>query len=377
MSLRFALRGTSLNAWYSTAGSSPGFFSNLGNADYPALVANANAGVFGGSVIDMVPNSVTKGMNFIGRGNLGATNNNGSFAVLARLVPTLTQSPCTGYGVIECGNCFGLHGNGYRLGINATGNPFIQLADQAGNILTYTSAHVLNVVQNVPFDIMFTWDGTTNAGSLKVSIDGIEVDTFTPDAQVAVSNRDVQSLPTFGIGETVSSPIQTKLRLNELLIWDTQEAHVYAARTGFWPVASFDGLVSTDPGAANVLSGIAYMINGAAFSGSLIKNYLSKATVKPGAGQAPRDLLAFTQGDDVSLILFAQNGLGAPIDLTGATLTTFFPAADGTQVTIATTDTANAKIGEHLSVLTKVVQGGKILFFHATASLTVLSPSTV
>jgi hypothetical protein len=267
MALRFAVRGTQLNAWYGPGGVTSSPFSNLGYETVD-VVANANPGVFGGYCLDMTPISVIKGLIWPGRANVcvdGAT----SFSVLARIVPNATESPWTStYGIIEVGNMRGGYGYGFRVGTTNGGKVFMQVSDAAGNFSIVVGTTTLSTTANVPFDLMLTWDGTTTAGAVKVSKDGVEIDTMTAPLALASPYRKQIYMREIISGSLNVTAFQN-CQLNELLLWDSVENHVYAARTGFWSVASFDGTSYTDPGIANVRSATGYTYAGATQTGTL------------------------------------------------------------------------------------------------------------
>lgn len=239
MGLRFILRGTSLDAWFSYNGKTAAPFGNV--VDDPAVTANANAGVFGGYVINMIPSSVTKGLIFPGRTNVCAASNNGTFSVLARIVPSTTANPFVGAGVIEAGCSRNPYGFAYRCGISAAGKAYIQLADLAGNLTTYTGATTIQSTVNVPFDIMFTWNGTAAAGAIKISKDGVEIESLT--STNTCSGRITNAMANIITGTISAGANTTKYSLNELIVWDTVVAHEYSVRTDFWSQNTYDGLV--------------------------------------------------------------------------------------------------------------------------------------
>ncbi len=264
MGIRFIVRGTSKTAWYSNEGASSGDFANV--ADAVTVDANANTGVFGGSVINLIPSSVTKGLIYNGGLNVGATGNNGTFSVLARLVPSATASPFVGFGV-EIGCTRGAHGFGYRVGINSAGKAYMQIADVAGNVTTYTGATVNNVTINVPVEFMWTWNGTAAANAIKVSKDGVEIESIT--STNTCTNRIVRTTNSICIGTITAGPTTIKCSLNELIIYDTVVNHVYSARTGFDSQATFDAQQNADPGIANVRLNTGYTIAGVSLTGNV------------------------------------------------------------------------------------------------------------
>lgn len=270
MSLRFYLKSTSLDAHHSYAGKLSSPFANV--ADNPAIVANANPGVFGGQVINMVPASVTKGLIFVGRENLGIVANTGGFSIRIRLVPTATASPFKGFGFIASGTIAGSHGFAYRVGMSTAGKFYIQTADLAGNVVTVVGTTVYNAVADVPFDAMMTWDGTSVANAVKCSIDGVEFDTLTVAAPTACTNRKVLSLASMVTGTIPGGSVAADLRanINDLAIWDTQEPHVYTVRTDFDNIPFFDGQLNVSAGAGNIRTGVNETIAGVVIPGSAV-----------------------------------------------------------------------------------------------------------
>ena len=244
MSMRYQLRSTSLDAHFAMYGKYTYGYNNLGLTDFPAIQNNAASGVFGGKVINMVPTSVVKGLSFPGNLNLGAVDNNGALSVRIRLVPTQTLSPFTGYGILATTGTIGLHGFGFRMGIGLTGLFYIQLADAAGNVTTFTGTNAVNSTVDVPFDAMITWSGALGTGVVKCSINGVEHDTInvTTPSGVACTNRKVLQLNASCTGVIPAGPTALKANLNDLTIWDTQENHVYTPRTDFDNIPAYDAL---------------------------------------------------------------------------------------------------------------------------------------
>lgn len=107
-------------------------------------------------------------------------------------------------------------------------------------------------------------------------------------------------------------------------------------------------------------------------------------------------VMTITQGDTPTFTLTAQNGDGTNYDLTGAVFTTQILGKAGTIVTLANAaHTADADqttnkgkftlvltaantqallLGPEHEIVTKVVQGSLVTYFHAPNILTVLPP---
>lgn len=244
MGLRFALRGTTTTAWHSFSGAVPAPFGNVVND--PVSLTNAAANIFGSTVINMVPTSVTKGLIFPGLGNVCDATNSGGFSVLARLVPTATTTASTGFGVFECACSRNPYGFAYRCGINSTGKAYMQLADLAGNLTLYTGANTIAVTVDVPFDIMYTWSGLATVGAIQISTDGVQLESLTSTNTCAGRIQKAQS--SIIVGSISGGPTATKINLNELLVWDSVGSITYTVRTDFWNVPTFDGLNPTYSG---------------------------------------------------------------------------------------------------------------------------------
>lgn len=105
-------------------------------------------------------------------------------------------------------------------------------------------------------------------------------------------------------------------------------------------------------------------------------------------------MIVFTQGDEIELDLECQN-----FDLTGATLTTYMKAADGSTVSfpngqhtidpdqdtnrgkfkldLSSDDTGSVGAGSAKEIITKVVQSSTTMYFHGRGVLTVLPAKPV
>lgn len=258
MSVVFALRGTSLDAYHSLGGKSPA----LSGSPVPALEASVISGAFGGSVINM--DGALKKLSWPGRKNI-APAPNGAVTILKRILPTFSGTPGSNTGLMRWDASSGSDLLGWF--INPDGSLFIYLVNAAAAILwNHTTPVKSDWVADQPTDLMISWDGSADANSVKVSIDGVEFDTFTP---AGASGIDPSRIMILEAGIAFSGVQAPKFKLNELLIFDSAEAHVYAARTNFWPIDALDGLDNSDPGIANVRSGTIYLFGGASRSGSL------------------------------------------------------------------------------------------------------------
>ena len=104
--------------------------------------------------------------------------------------------------------------------------------------------------------------------------------------------------------------------------------------------------------------------------------------------------IQFTQGATAVLNLFATNGNGDPVDLTGAVFTTQVKGPNGEiatfdnsqhaivgsaangnfTLTLSTDDTAECGLGRNKDIITKVVQGASINYYRGISILEVFPP---
>ncbi len=231
----FALRGTQSNAWYSRGGAVPGLIGV--GAPAPAVTPDAGSGIFGGSVLSVARASGTRNLVYNGRNNW---SENISFSLLIRFVPRFSGNP-TQYQYLFSGIAGdAINRNAPQVYLSPTGQlGFYFVNSQGALVFNYVSTNPLTFVSGTPIDVMFAWDGTTNANSFKVSVNGILVDQVTPGAVGLADNTLVQALMVGGVygGQTCDVDI------NELLIWNDAQSVVYSPRTNFNPIASFDGLL--------------------------------------------------------------------------------------------------------------------------------------
>lgn len=173
----------------------------------------------------------------------------------------------------------------------------------------------------------------------------------------------------------------------------------------FWKTPSGGGSGSSiDPGIASVLKGTAYEINGVSLTGTLtqIFNTISSAAVLIGqsisailTGTGGLGMLSFTQGDQVTLSLTAQDSSGNPINLTSATFSTQMLGANGAgpvtfgnskhaivsatlgqfTITLAPSDTQSVGYGGNKDILTQITQSGSPMYIRGVGILTVNPPA--
>lgn len=282
MAVKFQVRGTSITANYAAAWAAGVNFASNGLT--ATVVANAAAGVFGGSVIDM--HNAGSGSRFLAY--TGADNmpvGSAAFSILMRIVPLFSGNPTSGQNLVQCGTIQGSYAGGIVLGISTGGLLQILMEDEkAGLAVNTTFATPLTFVNGTPLDILVTWDGTTTAGAVKAFTaqnGAVMTSLGTTTSALVGSVRTRQGNPSIILGYDSLSTTVT-YTLNEFVIFDTVVLpSTFDSRTNFVtvPQNGFEGYVSVDPGIANVRAGTGYEINGASLTGTLT---IPGASIDPG-----------------------------------------------------------------------------------------------
>lgn len=264
MALRFALRGTSLVPRYALGGKKRAHFVAPALAGSPPVVANlAHGSVFGGQALDFRHLGDTRNEVY----RLGESWIHGSnvFSIITRIVPDWTGVPPNQWRMLRIGATYtgaSDAAGGIYMEITDTGKLFCYgryNIEAGGNIFNFTTPNPLNFTTGVATDIMVTSDGV----NFYVSQDGVQIHSGALADATKTFDNIVASLMQLG-------PYPCDMYFNEILIWDTCEAHVYAARTGFFAANDFDGTLNVDPGQAFVQLNRGYTIDGLSKTGALI-----------------------------------------------------------------------------------------------------------
>lgn len=107
-------------------------------------------------------------------------------------------------------------------------------------------------------------------------------------------------------------------------------------------------------------------------------------------------MIIITQGDTAVLELTAENGDGDPVDITGATFTTYIKGPNGVvasfpndqheiidaeagrfNVELGSDDTEACGLGSNKEILTKIVQGSSTIYYRGIGVLQVNPPVPV
>jgi hypothetical protein len=281
MAIVFAVRGTSKNARYSNGGAT-------GVDQNSEWTVTTDATSLCGSSLVAGANNNRKAIVWPARFN---TPNSRNISILLRQRPAYSNAPTASRPALP-----GLYvGNG-RLGrfefthALTTGNINLLLINNAGSNSLNAAIGNWLPTSGTAYDLVFTWDGTTNTNAIKFYIDGVLLGQATASAAMAAAWGNT-SWSEISLGDTVAGAVWNGSSVEELVVWDTiidptSVALVSgtgslngASRTSLVDVAAFDGSVYSNPGAANVRSGTGYTYAGVSTTGSLVVPSLANTKI--------------------------------------------------------------------------------------------------
>ena len=263
--LLFALRGNTMAARYATGRAT--FTAYRLTGSYPSVVSNGAANVFGGMAIDMNDSTASYVM-YNDYKNLPTT---GQFSALMRVVPKVSaNATSTFFNNALFFFAAGPVGHGHvRVYFSSSGILVVQILNQHGSGQTFVDGTgSFTTTTDVPFDIMLVFDGTTGGNNIRVSINGVERVTFTSTSSWDMNDATMASLWQGLVVGGSTGNVTSQMEVNEFLLWDTIQDHVYTTRTDFFSTTAFVGAQSTDPGVSNVLSGTGYTFEGSSQTGT-------------------------------------------------------------------------------------------------------------
>lgn len=388
MGLLFSLRGDSLTPRYAMGGKEYTLFLEGGSlSNPPAPVISADPSCFGGLAL-----SVGDPVNY--RQILYPAKNNwvrGTkiFSLRVRAAPAVSGVPANDISPIRIGqlNQDTSYG-GARLVWQD--NNTLRIQAQPGKSLPdlfLNASPTLSLSAGVFKDYMLVSDGT----NWFMSIEGV---------QVATGSVNEPTDPNYDLdwntaGMIILGQYPFRGQINELTLWNTAEAHVYAPRTAWLACADFDGSTYTDPLEANVIAGTNYTFAGAAKAGTrqTVTNVIASASLSGQRSSGTLEVMIdITQGETVILNLTAEVDEDTPFDLTGAVFSTkirglenrvvtladaahaIVSAAAGTYtLTLTAANTQALEPGVGKEIVTTVTQGAGVKVFRAEI-LNVLPP---
>ena len=268
MALLFALRGNSLTPRYAKGGKEYSLFLGPSTVAVPPVpVSLAHASCFGGWAIE----SNTAAGDYR-EWYYSAKNNwvrgTRTFSMLVRAATNYSGTPPNDINLMRIGEprAITVYG-GARIWLQDNNTALFHAAPKNGFANHFYSALSLSgnpLVSGVFKDYMLTADDAT--GLWYASIDGVEVATGSLNGDGAGTwDFDWVTCPSIVFG---AWPFNGWI--NEALIWDTCEPHVYSPRTAWLDCEDFDGSTYTDPGEANVRNSTGYSHAGVSKTGTLV-----------------------------------------------------------------------------------------------------------
>jgi hypothetical protein len=243
MGVIFAVRGTSLDAYYARFAKKPGLVYG-GGSIIPAVTASADPNMFGGSYIAKANGTgVMRGIIYPGFAN---TPESTAFAILIRFIPRWASGiPTIAQALFSIAGYSSGGLNKIEAYLNSNGKLVFRTTDttQSTGTITFNSTNTFSGwVQNQVHDVMISWDGTNSANSFKWSVDGVEIDAFTPSISAYAVQPGVRTGISVGM---VADTNHSNWDLNELVLFNNAQGHVYSPRTGFWSVSNYSGFPET------------------------------------------------------------------------------------------------------------------------------------
>jgi len=261
----FHVRGDSKDARVSQSGKT-GIDLFSGATTAPVVEALVASGCFGDSVIN-INATVVRALAYAGMNNWSQVP---AIAGLIRFQYLGSSGLPEAFGLwtASVGYISNVTANFFELGFNTAGKLIIAFQDTRGaSIVNTVGSSIKNDWVNGQFyDVMFSWDGTSGASKFKVSIDGVLFESFTA-ASNAMSAPSRPCAMAILIGTMIDAPL-SRIKVNEVAVWNTAENPVYAPRSAWIASTAFDGTLYVVPSDANIRLGQAVTRAGVASSGT-------------------------------------------------------------------------------------------------------------
>ncbi len=305
MALLFALRGDSLTPRYAKGGKEYSTF--LGGSTLavpPVPVALADPSCFGGYAIQS--NTAAgdyREWYYSAKGNW--VRGTRTFSMLVRAATTYSGTPPNDINLMRVGEPRSntVYG-GARIWLQDNNTALFMAQPKNGlsnHLLTAPSLAGNPLVAGVFKDYMLTANDAT--GKWYASIDGVQVGT----GDLAGDGNGAWDFDSLVAPSIVFGTWPFQGWINEALIWDTCEPHVYSPRTGWLACADFDGTTYSDPGVSNVKNGTSYTHAGVAKVGTANIPQVGDVRLGVATGSGTGTLRVPTQSQVKTGILFDED----------------------------------------------------------------------
>ena len=261
--------GTQLNAYRALGGGTATLlYDAAAGASAPAIVTNGSAGVFGGKVIQKADSSHTRGVIYPGGANIPSAP--GPITWRIRIVPQFTGTPAAATMLMSAEGMGAFNNRTCWFYLDTSNKLEWLLADQYGKQFVNSTSGTIGTscAATVPIEFMASWDGTTNAGAVTFSCNGVACGTSTANNAAGTWNNALCSYVY--LGGSGRFPSGNNYDINEAVIYNTAQAVTYTPGSTFVTDTAFDASVYTDPGTGSVQSGTTYTFAGTSETGTLV-----------------------------------------------------------------------------------------------------------
>jgi len=196
-----------------------------------------------------------------------------------RIVPTWSGAPASDKIVALIGGTANSFAGGLRVNVydNAGVNVAVRKSDDNETLFAGGTSAAQSWTAFTATEIMVTCDGAR----LYVSKDGVEI------LDVAVSDTTGVTSHLSGVlaGRILLGPYSSSYLIDEVNIWDTCEAHVYAARSAYVTCDDYDGTSHAAPAAGELKHGVVHQSVVGTYRGANFWESLPAARIQTGFSQ--------------------------------------------------------------------------------------------
>lgn len=173
----------------------------------------------GGNAITL-PTTGIKSLVWPGRKNTPGVR---TISVLIRRAPAFSGAPSASYGIISLSANAGRGPTLTAEHLITSGNIQIMARNELfATAINNLSPGAWSPTSGTWYDLFYSWDGTTGAGSFNFYIDGSSIGTVTPGAAFSASWSDNFFQEIFcGVSDNFSGSGVAYGKINEIVIWDT------------------------------------------------------------------------------------------------------------------------------------------------------------
>lgn len=272
MAITFAVRGQ-FTAYQST-GSNVGFPS-----DSASVTSASDAGALSGNSINM---SAT-GNEWVMWPAVGNVSGNRTISMLARYKPNYTGTPASNRPLFQIGLGRGGRGPFFEFWhASGTGKITVNGRETTDNTVFSSAAFgtAFSPTSGTWYDLYFEYDGSLTTNAIQFWVDNSSLGQLNASRTILSSWKSHYWTP-ITLGATTNITTASNVNWDEIVIWDTLNsgpgsialvggtgALNGASRTALVAATNIDESTYTDPGVANVKTGVGYTFQGVSETGT-------------------------------------------------------------------------------------------------------------